>query len=142
MALAIILLGATAPALASGSTCTSAEIAEPFVLPDGTEHAPGRLSLCVEGRHSPVAHRHTAHVDGMSMGLHIGNTDTSEGPATSGSYIMFGRGADGRLRLLGYARPGNEHMEVFSLRLVARNVDLHREAREPEGPLVSASLGF
>ena len=102
----VTLFAVTAPAIASGgSNCTTASIAEPFVLPDGTQHEAGQLKLCVEGRHSPIAHKHTTYVDGMVVGLHIGRTGTSEGPATAGSYVMFGRGVDGRLRLIGYAGP-------------------------------------
>jgi hypothetical protein len=140
IALTIVLL--SAPAFASsGSNCTTASIPEPFMLPDGTEHGAGTLKLCVERRHSPVSHMHETYVDGMAVGLHIGRTNSSEGPATAGSYVMFGRGTDGRLRLLGYARPGIDHMQVFSLRrAIYITADPQLADRVREEPIFIAAL--
>lgn len=135
------LLGAGVALAGGGSTCTTAQIDEPFILPDGAIHEAGALTVCVERRFSPISHQHTMLVDGNAVGVHIGRTSESEGPATNGSYFMFGRGVDGRLRLLGYARPGTDRMEIHSLRHATHlTADSQLADRVREEPVFVAAL--
>jgi len=40
-------------------TCVRADIAEPFLLPDGSIHPAGALSICLDRAYSPVAGLHS-----------------------------------------------------------------------------------
>lgn len=121
-------------ALAAGG-CTSAPIPETFLLPDGTEHAPARLTVCIDRRYSPVSALHLVRVNGMSVGMHLSRHSTSEGPGSGDAFMMFNRGTDGRLYLVGYANPGRDGMEIYTLRPSARRktVDSRRMAQELGG---------
>lgn len=113
-ALAITFLISSTPAAAVGE-CATAFVEEPFVLPDGSEYGPATLTLCVDHRYSPVTFMHRTYVDGMVVSLNPGRHWLSEGPASEEAYVMFGREPGGRLTLLGYALPGRDHMEVYTL---------------------------
>jgi len=129
-ALAIALFVSSMPAAAVGD-CATAFVREAFVLPDGSEHEPGTLTLCVDRRHSPVTFMHRTYVDGMGVGLSVGGHRLSEGSAGDEPYMMFGRQASGRLTLLGYALPGRDHMEVYTLdEVFSQTADASRADRQ------------
>ncbi len=103
------------PALATTDLCISATLSEPFLLPDGSEHSDGILTLCLSGDYSPVASFHETYVDGMPLGLFLSHRCVSEGPAEADPFMMFHREPDGRLRLYGYALPSGHHMAAYLL---------------------------
>jgi hypothetical protein len=124
-ALALGLLWAQGVARAAEGLCTGAIIEEPFELPDGSEHPAGRLTLCLERNHSPVASLHKVKVDRTPVSLLMSRRGSSEAGTSESPYIMFIRRADGRLELAGYAYPGRDGMTVYTLE--------HPESRRPLG---------
>lgn len=118
----------------AGGQCTSAIVPEPFFLPDGSQHPGGQLTLCTHLRYSPVSHLHKAHFEGMPVSMLQSRHTTSEGPGASGAFMMFNRRSDGKLYLVGYANPGRDRMDIYTLtQPVRRNTEnLHRMAFGPD----------
>jgi len=118
----------------AGGGCTSSIVPEPFRLPDGSQHPGGQLTLCTHMKYSPVSHLHKTHVDGMPVSMLQSRHTTSEGPGTSGAFMMFNRGSDGKLYLVGYANPGRDRMDIYTLTQPVRSntASLHRMALEPD----------
>ena len=50
----VALLLLSAPALTQARVCATTDLDEPFVLPSGLEHAPGKLTLCRGLEYSPT----------------------------------------------------------------------------------------
>ena len=109
-----VVVGSGAAQASSGS-CIHARLPEAVLLPDGTEHGPGRITLCHTRDFSPVVSLHETVVDGTSAGLMRARRGRSEGPGTEEPYVSLLRGADGRLVLYGYAVPARGHMDTFRL---------------------------
>ncbi len=101
-------------ALAAQNICVSAEVPGPILLPDGSWHPAGLLTLCRRGDYSPVAAFHETYVDHMPIGLLLSRRGVSECPAVE-PFMVFYRQADGRLRLYGYALPSGDHMTNYFL---------------------------
>jgi hypothetical protein len=112
---ALTLAAASGVALAGQRSCTTAWIAEPFILPDGSEHPAGELTLCIQQRHSPVAFLHETRVDGNPVGLLISRHTTTYGGDLASSFVVFDRLSDGRLNLLGYASAKRDRVEIFAM---------------------------
>ncbi len=110
-----VLVTGQSPALATTDLCISATLSEPVLLPDGSEHPGGILTLCLRGDYSPVASFHETYVDRMPVGLFLSHRCVSEGPAEAEPFMMFQREPDGRLRLYGYALPSGDHVAVYLL---------------------------
>lgn len=110
----LIVLTLAAPADAAARRCVSAEIADPLILPDGGEHPPGRLTLCVSQHMSPVRSLHEITIDRTTVGLHPSRRGSSEGGAEP-PYVMLARTADGRMRLSGFAVPTHGGMDTYAL---------------------------
>jgi hypothetical protein len=136
----MVALACSAVALA-GNECTSARVAEPFLLPDGSEHPAGKLTLCVSEHYSPVSYLHRTYVDGMAVGMHVSRHSVSEAPASESAYMLFNRGTDSKLRLVGFARPGREHMDLYALQRTA-NSQGGAGAPGDAGPIVVAARTF
>jgi hypothetical protein len=98
--------------LAATSTCYSANIPEPFLLPDGSLHEAGSLRVCNDRAYSPVAALHRIQVDGMAVGLHLTRKSSGQSDTVNDTVLIFNREADGRLRLLGYAAPDRDRTEM------------------------------
>lgn len=118
-ALSIGLLVVPGLVSAGERVCTSAEIDEPFVLPDGSEHPGGRLTLCLTRNYTPVAALHETYVEGMPVGMLMSRRGISESSSTRRPYMMFGRGATGRLAFVGYANPSAKGMQTYTLKSVS-----------------------
>jgi hypothetical protein len=144
----VVLAALVAGLLASGTaaargTCVSATIDEPFVLPDGVEYAAGRLSLCAQGTHSPVATLHELRVDGIPVGLQISRSGRSEAPSDE-PCMVFTRGLDGRLLLDGYSENGS----IYAMRLPLARVrtfmgsasQMTQANRETSAPVIVAAM--
>ena len=121
---AVVLPAMVGNAQAGGrSDCTSAHVGEEIQLPDGSVHPPGRFTLCVERKYSPVSSLHTIHVDGMPVAMLASRRGRGEGGTVEAPFIMLIRDGRGRLHLAGYATPSRDHMVTYEL------VDLRRERR-------------
>lgn len=138
---AVLIVGATAAN--AGGVCTSARIDEPFALPDGSEHPAGRLTICLERHHSPVASLHEMLVDGMPVAMFQSDRRSSEGHSSERSYIVFDRGADGALVLTGFATPGRERMELYTLRFGkgSRRSEIRSWSDVAAGIRITADIG-
>jgi len=110
-----VLVGALllfpAPVEAASGRCHSAKIEEPFRLPDGSLHPPGRLTLCERGAWSPVSTFHEVKVDGERVTMLASRHQTNEAGPTEPPFLMFVRTRDGSLTLLGYAYPSRGGMQ-------------------------------
>jgi len=128
---------------AASGVCATAEIVEPFRLPDGSLQGPARLTLCDRGEYSPVASFHEVRVDGTPVGLLTGRNDLSEHGSREASFVMFLREADGRLTLLGYALPTRDGMRTFEFRPQAKRSTEHARRDPATQPtvLLAARLG-
>jgi len=128
---------------AARGACVSAQIDQTFVLPDGSEHLAGQLSLCVEATHSPIASLHQMRVDGIPVGLLISRRDVSEARSDESPYMVFTRLDDGRLVLDGYTERGSAGTTVYALRAPltrVRTFMLAEAETEPAPVLVAALL--
>ena len=104
---------------AASGVCASADIAEPFRLPSGALQSPARLTLCDRGDFSPVASFHEVRVDRMPIGLLTSRRQAGENDSNEPPFMMFERGADGTLTLLGYAYPSRGGMRTYDFSAAA-----------------------
>jgi len=118
VALAALVVGLlfSGTAAARGA-CVSAVIDEPFVLPGGSAHDAGRLSLCIQRTHSPIATLHEMRVDGMAVGLQQSRRGTTEERSSAPPFMVFTRNAEGRLLLDGYAESDSAGTTLYALRV-------------------------
>ena len=143
---ALCLLAAQSAAEAARGVCVSADIEEPFRLPDGSNHPAGRLTLCHEGDYSPVASFHRTKVDGMTVSMNISRRGESERGDSDAPFIMFSRDVDGTLLLLGYANSGQDKAIVHAFppsrkfREQALQVDARPDRGEAPIIMLAASL--
>jgi hypothetical protein len=109
--LALLLL--SAPALADTRVCTTTELDEPFVLPSGLEHAPGKLTLCRGLEYSPTRTIYVGYVDRAPVEMLVSQRGFSEAPTDPVPYMMFARDREGRLHLYGLSIPFHAGVETF-----------------------------
>ncbi len=102
---AIALIVAVFPAAAAPGACTTAKVDSPMVLPDGTGHPSGTLTLCATRKFSPVASLHKTSIDRHTIGLLMSRSELAESASDTDPFMMFYRQADGSLLLYGYAVP-------------------------------------
>jgi len=81
--------------------CVLARVPEAYVLPDGSVHEAGRLTLCLTQTLSPVAGLHRVAVDGHTLGLARSRRALAESRDVTDPLVLFRRHA-GRLQLVGY----------------------------------------
>lgn len=114
--------------------CTSALVAEPFLAPDGSLHAAGRLTICETRRYSPVSHLHATYVDGLPLGMLLSRSGSSEGLSGDGKpFLMFLRDEGGLLHLSGYAIPAGDRMVTYRLDLARADRNRRVAAKEGSG---------
>jgi hypothetical protein len=82
-------------------TCVAARVPEAYVLPDGSVHEPGKLSLCLAKNLSPVTGLHRVAVEGHTLGLARSHRSLAESRDVKEPLVLFRR-RDGRLELIGY----------------------------------------
>jgi len=111
LAALFVLFLAVSPAAAGGG-CATAEVTERFVLPDGSEHGPGKITLCPD-QASPAQAIHVGYVDRSPIGLFLSHRGRSEAAVEMRPYMMFARDQSGRLHLYGLATPVTGGMETF-----------------------------
>jgi hypothetical protein len=113
--------------------CTSAHLAEQVLLPDGSLHPPGTLTLCDSRSYSPVSTIHATYMDGMPVGMMLSRRGTSEGGAERQPFVMLVRDGSGLLHLYGYAVPSGKHMVTYRMQQ-PRSADFPQMAWERKTP--------
>ncbi len=89
--------------------CVTANVPEAFRLPDGSEHAAGRLTLCPLEALNPATELHSVSVDGAGTRLAMSGRTSAEDYSGPNSTILFQRAPGGGLDLVGYVVPfGNK----------------------------------
>ena len=95
--------------------CASATVNGTLILPDGSEHAGGILTLCATREYSPVATLHETYVNGMATSMLLSRRGVSEGAPEVNPFMMFTRDDEGRLHLYGYAVPWQGRQVTYLL---------------------------
>lgn len=85
--------------------CVVAHVPEAYVLPDGSEHAAGALSLCLTQALTPVTGIHRVAVDGHALGMARSRRSLAEDRNIADPVVLFRRIGGGSLELVGYAVP-------------------------------------
>jgi hypothetical protein len=131
--LAALALPGMTPAQETGR-CYKADVPAPMILPDGSEHGPGRLKLCLIGK-GPVDGLHKTYVDGIPIGEFRSRRGTSEGRGEAvEAFFVFLRGVDGRLLLEGYAVASGEKLRTYHMgRVRGPTTTAWVSAPEPKG---------
>lgn len=117
---AMALVATFSPSIAQDrGTCVTADVPEAYVLPDGSTHAAGRLTLCVIEAFTPVVglHRIDAGVDGPRMAM--SRRDTAGEYVGDEAQVVFRRSPDGGLRLAGYVLPNGGHPLRYAFQAAA-----------------------
>lgn len=114
LVVALCVLTAQGAAEAAKGVCVSAQIDEPFRLPDGSDYPAGKLTLCHHSDYSPVASFHRTKVDGITVSMHQSRRSESERGDSDAPFMMFARAQDGTLVLLGYAHAGTDKATVHA----------------------------
>lgn len=115
VALVSILACLPASALAEGyGGCFRLDLAAPFVLPDGSRHEPGTLTICTDRPLNPAAGTHRMTVSGASIGRLVSRRVRAEYASLDAPQAVFARASDGTLRLVGYVEPAAGRVRAFS----------------------------
>ncbi len=88
----------------AGRDCVSGYVPVPFVLPDGSTHPAGELSLCSDRRLSPVQSLHRLAFAGSTVGLFAAQEVEAESDAVR-PYLTFHRAPNGDWILIGITLP-------------------------------------
>jgi hypothetical protein len=133
LAFASLILAAlfASPGWADSGICIRAEIAHSIRLPHGEVLPPGTLRLC-QGKLSPVSHLHRTYLDGRLVGVLMSRGRTSEASASDAPVVMFKRGEDGSLELVGYVLPGSPDSYAFSFVPHGTPLNARERVSQPE----------
>jgi len=101
--------------------CITAKVPEAFTLPDGNEHAAGRLTLCTVQAFTPIAELHSVSVDGRGVGLAMSRRAVPEAYNDSRPTFLFRRAPDGVLNLVGYVVPEGKKAWSYTMNRSGRN---------------------
>jgi len=123
---------------ASPHTCVSAQVPAAFRLPDGALHPAGMLTVCRAQTFSPVGVLHLISVNRSPVGMFLGQSRRSEGAGASVPEIVFRRGMDGALELLGYTVPAPGRSFVHRLMQSSRESSSTAESGWAALPVVAA----
>jgi hypothetical protein len=136
----MLALPAAVPAADETGDCVQAFVDESMVLPDGSQHPPGTIRICLEMRYSPVAGLHKTSIDGRTIGLFQSRHRLSEGIAEDPTAkLVFRRIPDGGLTLLGYAIPVHERTALYWMGDAGGTG--RRGERAPAGPDLAGRIG-
>lgn len=122
---ATLLVVQTAMAASSGE-CVTARVGEPFRLPDGLLYPPGVLTICDGGAYSPVDNFQKILVAGSAIGLFVSERRGAELRSAGSPQVVFRRGADSSLNLIGYTVPSTGRSIAYRM-------------KNPEEPLLARS---
>jgi len=123
----LIVVFAARDAGAQPRACVRADMAEGFVLPDGSAHPAGQLRICLDRDYSPVAGLHSIATDGRASGRFLSHRVKPEVRTTEAPQLAFVRDASGVLVLRGYTLARNGSVEGYWL-------DAPRGARMAQAP--------
>ena len=101
--------------------CVTANVPETFKLPDGSEHAAGRLTLCALEAFTPALELHSVWVDGAGARLAMSRRAVPEAYADTRSAFLFRRALDGALDLVGYVVPFGDTAWSYTMKRSDRN---------------------
>jgi hypothetical protein len=94
--------------------CFRVDLATPFVLPDGSQHAAGELTVCTDRPLNPAAGTHRMAASGRTVGRLVSRRIRSEIDRLERPQAVFSRDANGLLRLIGYAEPTEKGVRTFA----------------------------
>jgi hypothetical protein len=121
---ASVLLAPAAVTLAGDrGRCTSAEIEEEILLPDGSLQPAGTLTICDSREYSPVSTLHATYVNGMPVGMMLSRRGASEANSDGRPFVLLHRDSGGLLHLHGYAVPAGERMVTYKMQRYGRSSD-------------------
>ncbi len=100
-------------AFAGGSPCSTAEVDQPFRLPNGVVHPAGTLTLCRQAEHSPVSFLHVMYVNRIPVGTFSSRQDVLEESDSEERYMVFAVESKNVLRLSGIVVPVGNHLEMY-----------------------------
>ena len=108
-----VLLMSQAVASAEDTPCITADVVNPILLPDGSQHRPGKLTVCHHGEYAPSSDFHEISIHQIPIGLFISRGCVAEDPDSTEPFFMFIREHGGGLRLYGYSLPLRGRTEAY-----------------------------
>ena len=147
----VLVLLAVSPAWSqAGGSCVSAEIPWQMEMPDGSIHDPGKVTLCYVRAYNPVAGLHALRVNGMPLGTFQSTVARSEEQESIHPILVFRSDGADHVRLVAYAWPTEQEMEVYWLHRPGETLGQVRQAsmpfrtlqREKNYYVVAASRGY
>ena len=126
-----LVLATMSHAGAESGRCLRAEVTLPMVFPDGSEHPPGRLTLCVDD-YSPVASYHKVSVNGLPVGFLFSQRRIPERQNLTEPIVLFRKTGDGKLRLTGYLWPSGKTTVSYLLQGEPWDADAQTRVRATE----------
>lgn len=114
--IAVVAILVSGSAMAESRFCATATLDEPFVMPDGSEHAPGKLTLCRGVDYTPSIAVHVGYVNRRPINMLFSDRGLSETRDQTDPYMIFSRNKAGRLQLYGFSIPCPKGMETFLFR--------------------------
>lgn len=108
---ALVLLIAAAPARAEGS-CVAARVDSEVVLPDGSVHEPGIVTICPETKLSPAVRLCSIAVNGRTAGVWMNRVSEGGKFVADDGRLSLRRLANGHLALADYYWPGADGRPV------------------------------
>jgi hypothetical protein len=128
LAVSVFLAPAAVTLAGDRGSCTSALLEEEVLLPDGSLHSPGTLTICDSREYSPVSTLHATYMNGMPVGMMLSRRGTSEANSDGRPFVLLHRDSGGLLHLYGYAVPAGERMVTYKMQRYGRSSG-HRVAR-------------
>ena len=110
VAVAVLLVSVTS-ARADGS-CIAARVADHVVLPDGSVHEAGIVTICPEIKLSPAVRLCSIAVNGKTMGVWMNRVSEGGRFVTDDGRVTMRRLANGHLALADYYWPGADGRPV------------------------------
>jgi hypothetical protein len=126
----------------AGRDCVSGYVPVPFVLPDGSTHPAGDLSLCADRRLSPVQSLHRLALSGNTVGLFAAQELVAEADAVR-PFLTFHRAPNGEWILVGVTLPpqgAHEHSVTARFAGPRRLAELVTERSFPTATPLEASV--
>lgn len=120
--------------------CVTANVPEPFVLPDGTLHAPGRITVCTQQVLNPVTGLHRMQVGDGACVMAMSRRSHAEARGDTRPVLLFRRTEGDPLEFIGYVLPHDRQSWSYSLQRSGPNAFEHPAifaGERPKGELVS-----
>jgi hypothetical protein len=103
--------------------CVTAQMEEPFRLPNGMLYPAGALTLCDSRTFSPVGNLHKILVGGSNVGLFVSRVRKAEMRYVDSAQLLFTHAADGSLELVGYTVPKSGRSVAYRLKSEAATLE-------------------